>query len=140
MMPAHKIKKDSGFVALMTAIALSIILITITVALNQNGFLTRSEILDAEYKDTSSALAEACADTALLKLTADPSYPGNEPAIAVGADTCAIGSVVLSGGQITIHTSAVFPSAAVTSQGVVTKLQIVVNATDLSVVSWDEIP
>src|SRR3989344_1070246 len=54
-----RLTSNGGFVALITAIILSVILITVTVALNRIGFLTRSEISDAEYKNRSSALAEA---------------------------------------------------------------------------------
>ena len=135
--------KKNGFVALITSIVLSAILLTVAIALNQIGFLTRGEILDSEYKTRSSALAEACADIALLKLAANPAYSGGEPSIAVGSDTCAIGVVSQNtpiSGQTTIITSAVFPASSVTSQNAVTKLKIVVQSSDLKTVSWDETP
>ena len=135
--------RKNGFIALITAIVLSVILLTVAVALNQIGFLTRSEVLDSEYKNRSFALAEACVDTALLKLAGNPSYSGGEPSIAVGSDACAIGVVsqnTPSAGQTTINTSAVFPATSVTSQNAVTRLQIIVNSSDLSLISWDEVP
>ncbi len=133
-------QKKSGFVALITAIVLSIILITVAVALNEIGFLTRSEALDSEYKDRSTALAEACVDTALLKLAANPNYTGNESAITVGSDTCAIDTVTTAGTQVTINTHAVFPAPSVTTQGATTRLKIVANSSDLSIASWNEVP
>lgn len=130
-----------GFVALITAIVLSVILMTVTVSLNQVGFLARSEVLDSEYKDRSSALAEACVDTALLKLANDPAYTVTTPtSVTVGSDTCSIDSVGTVGTQIAINTSAVFPLPSITSQGAFTRLQIVVNSSDLTVVSWNEVP
>jgi|SRR3989344_3913014 len=142
---AIKRNKKSGFVALITAIIISVILLTVTVAMNQVGYLTRGEILDSEYKDRSTALAEACGDTALFKLAQDPTYqppPGGDD-IAVDSATCSIGSVQVdhpAAGQTTITTNAVFPATSVTNRGAVTKLQIVVDSTDLTLLSWNEIP
>ena len=135
-----RLTSNGGFVALITAIILSIILITVTVALNRIGFLTRSEISDAEYKNRSSALAEACVDTALLNLALDPTYQVTSPQqVSVGVDSCWIRSVTTAGTQNTIETRAVFPDTAI-NQGATTNLRIIVNTSDLSIVSWDEIP
>ncbi len=121
-----------GFVALITAIVLSLILITVAVALNRIGFLTRSETLDSEYKNRSSALAEACADIALLKLANNPSYSGNE-SIPVGSDNCLILTFNPAPDPIIFETKATFQEAT-------THLRIKIAKSDLSVVSWDEIP
>ena len=120
--------RDKGFIALITAIAISLILLVITVTLNQSGFLTRSTLLDSEYKERSSALAEACVDVALLKLVNDPSYLGSET-ITIGSDSCDIRPITLP----TIETRAVFQQAA-------TNLEVVIDPSDLSVVSWNEVP
>ena len=48
---AIKQNRESGFVALITAVIISAILLTVTVAINQVGYLTRGEILDSEYKE-----------------------------------------------------------------------------------------
>lgn len=132
MISRSKSKKEEGFIALVTAIALSLILLVVTVTLNQSGFLTRSTLLDSEYKERSSALAEGCVDTALLKLAADPNYIGLET-ITIGSDSCSILSVSPPGSPTrTIKTRAEFQEAA-------TNLEVVINTSDLSVVSWNEI-
>lgn len=128
-------KGEKGFAALITAIVLSCILITAAVTLNLSGFFTRSALLDAEYKERSSALSEACADVALLKLAGNATYAGNET-IAIGTDTCQIRPTKLGvpvAGQDTVETRAVFNEAT-------TNLQIIVTASDLSVQSWNELP
>lgn len=133
MISKSKSKKEAGFIALITAIALTLILLVVTVTLNQSGFFTRSTLLESEYKERSSALAEACVDTALLKLANNPNYIGPDT-IAVGGDSCSILSVSLpSGGHQTIRTRAVFREAA-------TNLEVAINTSDLSVVSWNELP
>ena len=140
MMRVRKNKNEKGFVALITAIVFSAILMTIAISLNQIGFLTRGETADAEYKDRSTALAEGCADVALLKLANDITYAGNESGIAIGSDVCSIGSVgpdPLDAANKIINTSAVYPAG---TNGAVTRLQIKININSLSVVSWNEVP
>ena len=139
MTPKNRNKTEQGFIALITAIAISLILLVVTVALNQAGFLTRSTLLDSEYKERSSALAEACADTTFLKLVADPdpTHILSDAIIPVGTDTCTIHSVVLDGApnQYAIETKAVFQEATTNL-----RIRIVVNASDISIVSWNELP
>ncbi len=86
---SHKAKKKSeqGFIALMSAIIISMLLIMLSLAVSMTGFFGRFNILDAEYKQRSLVLAEACADSSLLKLITIPDYAGNET-INLGADSC----------------------------------------------------
>ena len=135
MIKNKKNVKESGFVALVTATVLSFVLILVAVTLNQSGFFTRRALLDSEYKERSAALAEACADNALLRLAANPSYAGNE-LISIDSDNCQIRPIqqdVPAAGQITVEARALFQEAT-------TNLRIVVNTLDLSVVSWNEVP
>ena len=87
---------QSGFIALISAVVISLLLITITVALSLAGFLGRFNILDDEYKKISSGLAESCLDTAVLRLSQNPAYtpdpgvPGDQ-VVNVGNRTCKIG-------------------------------------------------
>ncbi len=126
--------KRKGFVALITAIVLSLVLIVVTVTLNRSSFLTRSAILEAEYKEMSSALAEACADIALLKLAVSSTYT-NDEVIDVNENQCLIKPILDNSpisGQKTIETRAIYKES-------VTNLRIVVNASDISVVLWSEV-
>ena len=132
-MKQNNYNSKSGFVALITAIALSLILILISVTLNQAGFFTRSTLLESEYKERSVALAEACADNAILRLAVNPNYIGNET-LPIGLDSCLIRQIkrgVPSAGLGTIETRALFREAT-------TNLRIVVSTSTFSVISWDE--
>ena len=123
-------RKDSGFVALITAIILTSILLIITVTLNQTSFFTRGILLESEYKERSAALAEACVDIARLKIASDPTYSGNESSVSVGSGVCQIRPIISN----TIETRATFSES-------VTNLRIVISPyPNLSVVSWEEIP
>src|SRR3989344_8321294 len=71
-------KSNKGFVALISAIIISVILLLIATNLSLTGFYSRSNILDGELKEISSGYAEACVDTALLKLANDSGYTGGD--------------------------------------------------------------
>ena len=128
-------KKDSGFVALITAIILSFILILVTTTLSQSSFLTRSILLDSEYKERSAALAEACVDVAKLKLANNSGYSVINYDVAVGSGSCRIDAVV---NQTPPNYHTIRTSASSTMEAV-TKLEIILEASDLSIYSWEEI-
>lgn len=123
----QKTKTNSGFIALMSAIIISVVLLLIVANLSLTSFYGRFNILDSELKEKSSALAEACVDTAMLKLVNDSDYSGNET-VSVDADTCEIESV--SGGMISVRAD---------YRNYVTKLEVDVDSS-ISVTRWEEIP
>lgn len=126
-------QKNKGFIALMSAIIISVVLLLIITNLSLTGFYSRFNILDSELKSRSSALAEACADSALLSLSQNSGYTGNTTITVSGSDTCTIKTIAPSANPIIINTRAVFKQAT-------TNLLIKVNKSDLSVISWEEIP
>lgn len=123
---------SNGFAALMSVIILSVILLLIATTLSMTGFAGRLNILDSEYKERSLVLAEACVDMAILRLTQNPTYLGNE-SVSVGGDTCNIRNFDPNPDPITIETKSTFQKA-------VTNLRVVVVKSDLSVISWQEVP
>jgi len=127
-----KVRFTSGYIAITSAIIISVLVMTLVFATSLSGFSGRSNILDAYYKETSNALAEACVATALSKLAANGSYTGNEN-ITVDGNQCAVLLIETAGGQKIIKTKAIF-------QKTVTNLKAVVAAADLSIVSWEELP
>ncbi len=131
MNQSEKIKKNTGFVALISAIIISVILLLIVTNVSLTGFYSRFNILDSELKERSLSLAEGCADTAILKLANNPSYSPTNEVVTIGADSCTIISITGSTTK-TILTKADF-------KNYITKLQITINTTTLAVNSWDEI-
>ena len=133
-------EKNKGFVALMSAIIISILLLAVTFTLSFSGFFSRFNVLDTEFKKRSAAIAEACADTALLQLaqSATTTLPFD---CSMGGGTGSIVSVsssVPAAGQTTIKTKGEMKINSV--QKVVTNLSIVASTTSASVISWEEIP
>ncbi len=123
---------QSGYIALMSAIVISVLLIAITLSLGLSSFFGRFDILDAESKERSSALSEACVNQAILKAVSAV-YSSNE-IIQIGSDSCSIVSSQLNyplPGQILIKTTAVFNKSY-------TNLRVVINSNTFKIVSWQE--
>jgi hypothetical protein len=131
-MYASKNKQPRGFIALMSAIIISAILITATVTSSLSSFYTRFNILDSEFKNRSSALAEACTDVLLYKIGVDSTYAGPDLNYPVGSDTCNIFAASNPGG-----TPRVFKVQGV-YQHAYTNLQITVDVNTPAVTAWQE--
>ncbi len=134
------IRSGEGFIALITAIILGVVLMVVAISLSTTGYFTRGQVVDAEYKERSRSLAEACVHVALLRLAANPSDPGLVT-VTIGSDSCAIGAISKTGSIYTIPTEAVFPASAFMSQAF-TYLLIEANdiASNLSIAEWKECP
>jgi len=122
--------RQKGFIALTSVIVISVLLLAITVRLGFSAFFNRLDVLDSESKERSSALAEACVDTAILNIARNAAYNPSNQVVAVGSDQCTIVSVTSSGSQKIIKTQAVINKAY-------TNLKISINS-DFSINSWDE--
>ncbi len=138
----NQVGPQGGFIALISAIIIASLLISITVALNLSGFFGRFNILDSELKEVSLSLAEACADTAILKLQGDMNYTPPAPpgeVVLVGTDQCTIWSVSTGAFPKTIKTQARYPQSG---KSAYTNLKVVVSepGSEIVVNSWEEIP
>lgn len=121
--------KHRGFIALMSAIIISVVLLVGAVGGSMTGFYERSNILDAELKSRSASAADACAEQALLLLTNDPGYTGTSVLTLNSLDVC---RAVVSAGSPNVRVQA-------TSSRAVTNLDIVYNPATHTVTSWQEV-
>jgi hypothetical protein len=103
---------QNGFIALMSAIIISAILLGFAVTSGASSFHSRFNTLDSELKRISLSLAESCVNVALLKITqnydygnvgAGYSWPINGEIVPVGSDTCTIDSMEHEAENITTH-------------------------------------
>lgn len=122
-------KRNSGYIALISAIIMTTILILVSITTSHSSFLGRFDSQVLEYKDKSYNLASGCLDHAKLKL-AQGSYAGNET-IAIGVNTCSIGLILNESGNTVITSTA-------TIGNTITNLRLVVNST-LNLVSLKEL-
>ncbi|MEK7548911.1 MAG: hypothetical protein AAB496_00235 [Patescibacteria group bacterium] len=122
---------ENGYLAITSAIILSIIAMVLAVGLSFSSYFGLSDIQDANLKETSVALAEACVDKALLSLAQNINYTGNE-IIAVGSSTCSILPTEISSTYKIIKTGANF-------SGAVTNLKITaVTSSPFEILKWEE--
>ena len=124
--------KKKGFVALMSSIIISAMLLIIAVNTGFINFYNRTNILNSELKEISTSLADACLDIALLNLLQDSYYSGNIN-VPVGENSCYIGPVTVNGAQKMFYTKGVF-------RGAHTNLKITLDGTNLKVIAIEEIP
>jgi len=125
-------KKQNGFIALMSVIIISFVLLLVAVSLSFSSFFQRFNVYDSELKAVSNSLANACADVALLKIANGQSFSPNE-IITINSNTCTIKSVTVADGEATILIQASYQNAF-------TNLKIKVNTSTASITSWTEIP
>ena len=92
----EKNKNERGFIALISAVIISAIMIGLAATLGMSALYARFDVLTSEYKRISLGLAESCVHEALLKIAQDFSYdPGvSGKIIPVGGMNCSINSVM----------------------------------------------
>lgn len=81
-----------GFVALMSVIIISVILLLYVFGLGALSFFARFDSLDSENKRISLGLAESCVSAALLKIAQDSTYApaASGDSVTVSGGTCKI--------------------------------------------------
>lgn len=123
-------KENGGYIALISAIIMTVILILISIVTSQSSFLGRFDSQVLELKDKSYNLANGCLNHARLKL-AQGSYGGNET-VTIGTDSCTIDPI-----------STILGNTVITSKATVgnttTKLKLTVDSLTLGIVSLEEI-
>lgn len=86
--------KTRGFIALITVIIISVVLLGLVSASNTAGYFNRFNGLSREYKRTAFGLAESCINKALLTLAQNYSYaPQGSVAVQLGSNSCTIASI-----------------------------------------------
>jgi hypothetical protein len=119
-----------GFIALISIIIISVMLLATTLSLAQFGIASRYFILDLENKRVSEKLAEACVQVARINVYNDFSYSVLRPGTKtnIGGKECVIASV--SSGTI---------EAQATSSNSITNLRVKVNSNG-DFTEWRELP
>jgi len=129
----YRIKKseEQGFAAIVSVVIISVLLIALTFTLSTTGFFVRFNVLDQEFKAKSLALAEGCANRALVKLAVDSAYSGNED-FKIGDDVCHIGQISNNGNYI-------FKTQGI-AQKAYSNISVMAKPSDLSIISFSETP
>jgi hypothetical protein len=127
-----KRNSEKGFIAIISAIIISGILMLVVASSGLSGIYSRSNTLDTELKERADAAADACVDEALLQLAQNSSYTGGIMTTN-SLDQCRIGKVTTSGSNYQ------FEVQATSSNMAVTNLLIWADTGDLTIKRWLEI-
>ncbi|MBU6501139.1 MAG: hypothetical protein KGJ89_04615 [Patescibacteria group bacterium] len=125
------LRQRGGYIALLSALIISAVVVVIILTLGQGTYLHRINIANSYFKERSRALAGACVETGLLDLTSNPNYSGNET-INVASDTCRIVSVVSGGTGRVISAQGIF-------QNSYTNYKVTVATSTVSILGWEEV-
>ena len=124
--------KQKGYIAMTSAIIIAMLVMAIVFAINLTGYFNRSNVLTSELKDVSLALAEGCAEKALLKYSENTLYAGNEN-ITIGGKQCSILPIETSGNNKILKTKAIVQSSA-------SNIKVTFDSMDMTIISWEELP
>lgn len=122
-------KDREGYIATISAIIITGIVISISLVVSMSSFLSRFDSLGLEMKDISKEVVMGCLEIAKLKLKLG-NYAGGE-IVSVGDYSCEILAVQTNGNTKTIKASA-------TVDGRVTNLEMQVDATTIQTISLRE--
>ncbi|MEK7063836.1 MAG: hypothetical protein AAB955_04080 [Patescibacteria group bacterium] len=130
----HATNQPRGFIALISTIVVSFVLILAVVTLGMRGIAGRLYLLDIEHKNTSYALAESCITVGIIKIANDPDYTGTNITVPVGTETCTLVAVTPN----TPSASRATISARGAKSGATTHLTVVIDEATALPVSWVE--
>src|SRR3989344_689101 len=93
-------KEQKGFIAIITALIITFILVILIFTTGLTSFFARFNSLDVQYKRKSLALSEACVNRALLKISQEYTYSGDETYTIPGtSNTCKISPIIVLAGD-----------------------------------------
>lgn len=122
-----------GFIALITIMIISVVLLATTLTLAERGILYRFSVLDRTNKIISEQLAVACAEVATLLLANNRTYTATSSiTIPVGDESCTISSITNSASVATI-------TARSTYQGPTTNYVVTQSLQTGELLTWTEV-
>jgi Tfp pilus assembly protein PilV len=100
-------KEPQGFIALISILIVSAVLLASTLSLAQFGIANRFFVLNLEQKSTSQKSAEACLEMMRVKVFKDPTYTSHtRTTYTLPNLTCDVVSATTSGNVSSVRVSA----------------------------------
>lgn len=125
---------NQGFIALISIIIIGAVILAVTIGLSLRSIGETDMALSGELSNRALALADACAEDALLKLKNDLNYSGNE-SIIIGGESCDILAIGGSGNfNRTINTQ-----SAVSGYTKKIKVEVPQISPAMEIASWEEV-
>ncbi len=143
-----RIAKQGGFIALISSIIISAVLLDFAVTIGESSFHSRINNLDTEFKKVSSYLAEGCVNSALLKIAQNYNY---EPAvdgeiISISTDqndvaeNCTIKSVAYDNENISSHTKTATIDVSANYNNAFSNIEVIANVSgsNMTITSYND--
>lgn len=110
----NRIYYNKGFIALVSAIVISLVLIGLSIAASSSQFVARFGLMDHELQAQSTLLAQSCGNVALLRIAQNYTYApaSGGDVVSVGDDQCTIVSVVYSAEDTVNHQKNAYVTAS----------------------------
>ncbi len=122
----------NGYIAITAAIIITILILALIATVSSTGYFGRFNVLGSLIKEEGDALAEACADTALLGLALDSDYAG-ATTTNIASSTCTILAIE----QSASHEKTIKVKSEIGDT--VTNIKIILSTVDFNILSWDEV-
>lgn len=128
-----KIHNQQGIVALMTVLIIGAIILVISLGMTFRSVQESDTSLDEELSYKAFVMATSCMEQALLSLSDDSTYVGNQT-LVIGAYSCTIATITGNENSRVIQTSS-------TVNGYTRRLSVNVSNVNppLQVSSWQEV-
>lgn len=130
----NRTKEEKGFIALISVLIIESVILVIVAGLSMRSISETGVSMSEHHSHRALALANLCAETALLKLESVLNYAGSESVI-VGSDSCNIAAISGSGNMNrTVETSSTISGHIRRAQ-----VQVAVISPVMQITSWTEI-
>lgn len=138
--------KNRGFIALITVIIISVVLLGLVSASNTAGYFNRFNGLGREYKRTAFGLAESCINKALLTLAQNYTYaPQGSVTAQLGSNSCTVTSITDTATTATSRTVVIVANASYQSafstvevKATIANPSVASSAPAVTINSWQE--
>jgi Tfp pilus assembly protein PilX len=112
---------QQGFIALISVLMISVILLGVVISFAQYGMVSRYALLTLEQKEISHARARGCIQVARIAIANDSLYETTDKQVSYDDSWCEIVSIAVVGSMSVVRTSA-------SSSGAVTNLEAVIDS------------
>ncbi|OGC80485.1 hypothetical protein A2943_02190 [Candidatus Adlerbacteria bacterium RIFCSPLOWO2_01_FULL_51_16] len=128
------IPQPKGFIALISVIIISFVLLITVLSFAQFGIVSRFLLLDLERKEASENLAAACVQVAIIAVYNDSLYEVTDRSVPVGSEECVLTIEASTPflGRSQIQTTA-------SSTGATTNLEVVIDSASGVIQTWEEL-
>ena len=128
-------KQPRGFIALMSAVVISAILLLLMVALSTTGWFGRMNALDRVEKAISDSIAQSCIEEVRLRIASNENY------YDTSAETLTVGRGICTTGTSTPLGASISKTLTIQSNfnNFISNIRVIINTIDGSVISMQEL-